>query len=250
MDVSFFVPFYNESGNAVPTIEMIVGCADARKISYEILAFDDASTDGCGEEVERYVAGHPGSPVTLIRNKANAGLGRNYLSGARIAKGEHYMMVCGDNDTPRETLDFILDHKGKADMIIPYLMNLGERPLGRRVFSRLFTALVGSISGSYLEYYNGIVLHKTATVLRFAPLSAGFAYQAEILCQAVAAGLSYVEIPIRTKPQLGFFLTSAFRLPNILSVLRGLWIILSHRRYHCAWNKRKRNFLSYVGRIR
>lgn len=230
--ITYFVPCYNEQDNVVPTIEMILAVMKSRRFSFDVLVFDDASTDKSAQNVKNFLQKNPEAPVKLIENNTTKGLGRNYLTGAQMASGEHYMMVCGDNDTPPETLNFMLDQLGKADMIVPYLLNLDERPFGRRMFSKGFTQIVRLFSSSRLRYYNGIVLHKTSTVRKYAPSSSGFAYQAEILCRALANGLSYIEVPIRTVPQVAFFKTSAFRFKNILSVARSLVRILINRAYH------------------
>jgi len=231
-DISFFVPCYNEEENVVPTMETIRVAMAERSWSSEILVYDDASVDRTAENVEAYQSAHLETEVRLFRNQRRRGPGANYLKGAFAARGRHYMMVSGDNDTPLASLQVLLAQIGRADMVIPYLENMQERPWLRRVLSKTFTRLVGWVSGSHLPYYNGMVIHRTETVRRFQPRTAGFAYQAEILCQAVANGLSYVEVPIRTVPQRGAFTTSALRLPNVISVVGSLGRMLWDPKYH------------------
>lgn len=232
-DISFFVPCYNEENNIIPTLDTIRMAMASRPWSSEILVYDDGSTDHTSQQVQAYQSSHPDMNIRLFTNDINRGLGTNYLRGAIEAQGAHYLMVCGDNDTPPATLEALLNQLGKADMVVHYIGNMEERPWIRRLLSMAFTSLVRKISGSSLRYYNGMVLHRTETVRRFQPHTAGFAYQAEILCQALAHGISFIEVPLRTVPQKGSFRTSAFRLTNIISVASSLWRIFRDPKYHC-----------------
>ena len=46
LDVTVVLPCYNEQDHVLAELERITGSLDASGISYEILAIDDASTDG------------------------------------------------------------------------------------------------------------------------------------------------------------------------------------------------------------
>src|SRR5262245_55925296 len=45
LDISFFVPCYNEEPNILGAIEKLVGISTKLGLSYEILVFDDCSRD-------------------------------------------------------------------------------------------------------------------------------------------------------------------------------------------------------------
>ncbi|MCG3205125.1 MAG: Undecaprenyl-phosphate 4-deoxy-4-formamido-L-arabinose transferase [Elusimicrobia bacterium] len=239
VDITFFLPCYNEEKNIVNAIETTQKAMEGRPQSYEILVYEDGSRDNSLSNIKQFMNTNPHVPIVLVQNEKNRGLGTNYVAGSLIAKGTYYMMVCGDNDTPLHTLNFMLDQLGKADIIVPYLFDMHDRPWGRRVVSNIFTKLVGSITGSHLKYYNGIVIHKTATVRRFPPNATGFAYQAEILCEAVANGLTYMEVPVKTLARAGFINTSAFRWRNVLSVSNSLWKMAWGKKYHSHSLKNK-----------
>ena len=88
-DITFFVPCYNEESNVIPSIENIIGAAIETGVSYEILLVDDSSQDNTVSMVEDYIKTHPEIPITLVKNKKNRGLGRNYVEGAYISKGKY-----------------------------------------------------------------------------------------------------------------------------------------------------------------
>lgn len=221
VDVSFLVSCYNEEENVAGALEGIAASLKGRHLTHEIIVVDDASTDATIARVEAYRAAHPDRPVSLYCNKENRGLGWNCVLGASVAVGRYFMLVHGDNVTPTEKISAILDRMGSADIIIPYVNNQRKRPLIRRLISNAFVAAVNLLSGHRLRYYNASVLYLREHVQRFRPRTSGFAFQAEILCQALNHGSSYIEIPFRMmKPEVfGIDMTtSAFSVKNILSV--------------------------------
>lgn len=228
VDVTFFVPCYNEAENIAATLTTIESVVSTRSLSYEIIVVDDNSRDGTSAVVHAYRGAKADVPIRLQRNERNMGLGHNYLASASRARGRYYMLVNGDNDIPAVTISMILDHLGRADVIVPYLENQASRPLYRRVLSRLFTFLVNLLGGHRLRYYNGPVLHFRTNVERFKPNAAGFAYQAELLCRALDHGCSYLEVPFRSAmwPNTK---TSAFHISNIVSVTASLGRIFAAR---------------------
>jgi len=221
VDITFFVPCYNEAPHVASTFEMIKRLMQRRSLTYEIAAVDDGSSDGTSQVVEAYCKEHPDQPIVFHRNPVNLGLGRNYFLWAKRSRGRHYMLINGDNDTSIDDFALILDHLGKADMIVPYVANQHDRPSHRNLISRGFNLAVSLVSGHRLRYYNGPVLHLRENVVRFEPKASGFAYQAEILCRALNEGCSHVEVPLYyvKKEQDS---SSGFRLHNIASVLKSL----------------------------
>lgn len=228
VEVTFFVPCFNEAANIAGTLDLIRWVAQEKRITYEVIVVDDGSTDDTSDMVRKYCETNSHVPVRLHRNPVNRGVGYNYLSMASQTRGKYYLLVNGDNDIPREDIAAVVECRGKADIIIPYVVNQEERALLRQITSNLFTQLVTLLSGHHLRYYNGIVLHLQANVERFRSRATGFGYQAELLCRALNAGCSYLEMPFRTLAKHRNR-SSAFRLSNMLSVLGSLGRIFVDR---------------------
>lgn len=228
IDITFFVPCYNEEENVIPTLETIKAAATAQNLHYEILVVDDGSVDQTYSIIEQYLRQHSDFPVTLLKNEINKGLGYSYMRGAAESHSEHYIYIPGDNCTSAEMMIHILKEIGKADIIIPYLENPQIRSWFRRAISFGFTALVNLINGKKIKYYNGLVMHKRKNVLRFKNVGSGFAYQAEMLSQLLGDGCSYLQIPYKSTGRKAGKV-SALRCSNIISVIGSLLRIFKMR---------------------
>lgn len=228
MDLSVYVPCFNEVQNIGPVIETITEALRPLNLTYEILIFDDGSTDGTGDVVAKIARENPGYPIRLFRNDKNLGLGTNYFRGADEAHGKYYMMVNGDNDAPVELMRTVLNECGKYDMVIPHLGKNDKRSCIRRLLSRTFTRIVQILSGTHLRYYNCAVLHLTENIRSAKTRTFGYGYQAELLCELLSQGKTYTEVEV---PHLlrGSGRSKAFRFSNVLAVLGSLNRIFQRR---------------------
>lgn len=234
VQLTFFVPCLNEEGNVGRAIDAVIEVMQQVNTTYEIIVVDDASSDGTVEEVRGRVGRYPHVDIKLIRNKFRRGLGRNYFIAAHRARGEYYMLACGDAAQPPEAIHAIVALMGKADAIVPYFGLNDTRTMPRRFLSLTFTGLVNLISGNRLKYYNGPVLHKTENVRMWFSETAGFAYQAELLCRLLDEGISVVEVQmVISHRDQGT--SKAFKLGNFLSVANALFHIALRRLERLAY---------------
>src|SRR5262245_889302 len=226
VEVSFLVPCLNEEATVVGTIETIMDAASRAACSHEILVFDDGSRDNTAGVVEAFQAAHPLAPIRLFRNKVNRGLAYNFVESAFCARGRYYRAVPGDNVEPVETIEQIIRNRGTADIIVPYFVEIRNRPFRRKVISKLYTCLVNLASGNRLAYYNGNPLYLRAHVMRFHVECSGFGYQAEFLTRLISQGATYKEIPLVAYDREG---SAAINVKNLLSVAHSLMTIALRR---------------------
>ena len=227
-DITFFIPCLNEENLIVLTLETLREAVGERDLTYEILVFDDHSTDRTVPVVEAYMKEHPESTIRLIKNETQKGLGRNYVDGSYLGRGKHYMLVCGDNNESKDTLLAILDKMGTADIVLPYMGNRDSRPFVRRALSYGFKTIVNFLSGFSVKYYNGPSIHLRVNVMRWHPDTDGFGYQAEMINRLLIEGATYVEVPIRNVDRRGDG-SQAFNMLNYLSVSHSLFQVLLRR---------------------
>lgn len=227
VDVTFFVPCLNEEANVIPTLEVIREAVRQVGCTWEIIVWDDASTDRTVAVVEAYRAAHPQLPLRLERNERTLGLARNYVDAAFAGRGKYHKIVAGDNAEPVADLVAILSRMGEAEVVIPYLRDDIRRP-GRRLLSRTFTGLVNALSGFHLHYYNGAALHLRYNVMRWHSDTYGFAYQAEMLTRLLSEGATWIEVPIDNLEAQGRR-SKALTVKNALSVGHSLLQIMLRR---------------------
>jgi glycosyltransferase involved in cell wall biosynthesis len=194
IDVTLFVPCYNEEQNVIPTIESIIEACRHVDCSYEILVIDDASSDRSAEVISAYQEAHPGVPLRLVSNSVNMGLAYNFTEAALMGCGKYYRIVCGDNVEPVATQVAILSKMGERDLVIPYPLVVENKTWLRRVLSRTYTRLVNLVSGQRLRYWNGCALIRRHDVTRWHRGTRGFGFQAQLINRLLASGRTFVEV--------------------------------------------------------
>jgi glycosyltransferase involved in cell wall biosynthesis len=219
--ISIIVPCLNEEENLEGTIECVKEAiaSSAAFSDYEILIFNDFSTDATGriaEEIKKRER-----HIRVIHNPKNMGFGYNYTEGVRLASKDYILMVPGDNEIPAEAIRNVMSLAGAADVVIPYTANMHVRPPSRRVISRLFVLGMNTLFGLDLKYYNGTCLIKSGLLKKIPLKTWGFAYMAAILVRLLSSGASFVETGVdisqRSKGR-----TKAFRVKNIVSVFSAI----------------------------
>lgn len=210
------VPAYNEERNIEKAIRNYTKAVRSITNDYEIIIFNDGSTDKTEEIADALAKRSP--RVRVVHNKKNMGLGYNYREGFRLAKKNYYIMFSGEGEILESSVKSVLNQAGKADIIVPYIGNFKVRPLYRRIISDGFTTLLNLLFGLDLKYYNGYVLHRTKLLKKVRMTTNSFAYQAEILVRLLKSrrGYSYIQVPYRTAKTIG---SSCFRIKNLIGVL-------------------------------
>ena len=226
LDITFFVPCYNEEQNVSGAIDKLTTVASTLGLSYEIIVFDDCSKDRTVEVVSAYQHEHPDAPVRLVTRERNYGVSRNFVEGAFQGRGRFYRLVCGDDIEPIESHVALARRIGEADMIIPYFTRIDGRPFHRHVISRLFTLLVNVASGYSLRYYNGCPIYRRFDIIRYHVETTGFGYQAELLTRLLHEGRTFVEVPLVSIDRAG---SGSINLRNFLSVAHSLLKIALRR---------------------
>ena len=226
--LSLFVACYNEQDNILGTLETLVGALQRTVPSFDIIVVDDASKDESVLRIRKFMADNPQLPIRLLLNAHNEGVAGNYAEGAFRAKGEWYRMICGDNVEPAEALETIFKAIGKAEVIVPYTVEIRGRSLFRRILSKSYTALVNLLSGYRMHYYNGLLVTRTDYVRRWHSNSHGFGFQADLLTRLLSKNLSFLEVAVYGQErQTGE--SKALTLRNLASVAHSLQNILIRR---------------------
>jgi glycosyltransferase involved in cell wall biosynthesis len=217
--ISFVVPSLNEEANLEAAVRDLEIGTQGRVDDYEVLIFNDGSTDRTGEIADRLANKNPRIRVTHHKTPHN--LGSCYREGLGQAKFEHYMFVPGDHEFPRYALERMLDHIGAADIVLHYVTNFEVRTRFRRTASHAYTALVNRLFGLDVKYFNGAIIHRTALLRALPACSDGFAYQTEFLVRLIKAGATVESVGCLMEARRGGR-SSALRLHNLRNVGKTL----------------------------
>lgn len=217
--VSVIVPCLNEEENLRETYENVAAALRATASEWEILIFNDGSSDRTGEIADAIAEKDP--TVHVVHHASNKGFGYTFNRGLSIARMKYISVIPGDNEISFESMKRIYQLLGKADMVIPFTVNMEVRPWGRRLVSRLFTLVMNSIFRCELQYYNGPTLHRTDLVRSLNVNTSGFAFQPIMLVKLIRRGYSVCEVDMYLQRKRNYR-SSAVRLKNIVSVIMAI----------------------------
>lgn len=97
------IPTYNGSKTISRMLDILLPQCDER---VEVIICDNASTDGTGEIIEKYLRDYPF--VQYIKSERNIGPDSNFIRCMTIAKGKYTLLLSDDDILMEESLSVIL----------------------------------------------------------------------------------------------------------------------------------------------
>ncbi|MAF51018.1 MAG: hypothetical protein CMH64_02905 [Nanoarchaeota archaeon] len=219
--ITVMIPAYNEEKGLATTVNMVQKIIEDLFTDYEILIFDDFSSDRTGEIADDLVKENP--KIRAIHNEKNRGLGYNFRRGAKIATKEYYCLIWADVDSTSDSIKYLLSHTGDADFITSYIGDK-KRALHRRFVSEGFIYTLNLLFNMNMRGYCGITVYNTEQLRNVKMRTNSFAMNAEVMIPLVKRGFSYKEYPLSAeKEKIGE--STIFRLKNIIGVLKTVSIL-------------------------
>ena len=117
--VSVVLPCYNEESHVLLEIQRICGALEAAEYPYELLAIDDASTDGTLEVLEKAATEFPHLKVVPFQRNGGAGTVRRI--GSKMALGDIVVWTDADMTYPNERIPELvamLDADPSVDQVV------------------------------------------------------------------------------------------------------------------------------------
>lgn len=226
--LTVIVPALNEEENLSETMQAVEPLLEKWFNDYEILIFNDGSSDQTGS-----IADHLSSQnkkIRVIHNLQTMGLGYNYKRGVEMATKDYVVMIPGDNEISGESFEAMFKRLGAKEILIPYTINTETRPLVRRWLSKSYTTLINTLFGLKLRYFNGPVIHERSLIQSIVIHTDSFAYQSEALIKLIRLGHTYEEMGMFLKGRKGGK-SKAFHLKNVFRVLKS--IVQLFNEIHC-----------------
>lgn len=220
--VSIIVPALNEGGNVAQAINAVAKVCAVAGADYEILVFNDGSSDRTGEIADHIAKRNP--RVRVFHNPHTMGLGYIFQRGIEASTKSFLMFFPGDADMASWSLGYLIRQAHTADLVITYPRNISARPFLRRILSVTFVKLLNILLGLSLRYYTGSFICKVRSVEKLPLVAQGFAALFEFKIHMLKAGCTYREIPFdhvgRTQGR-----SKAFRLANIIDTSRMVLVL-------------------------
>lgn len=196
--ISCYVACFNEENNIQSTLKHLHEALLKNNLDNEIIVIDDGSTDSSVTKIKQWRTENPKINFKLVTRSKNLGLAKNFSRALKISSGEYFRLICGDDVEPFVSLDKILSHVGKKDLVLPYHTKCPGKTVLRCAISWIYTFLINTLTGHKIKYYNGLTIAKKSDFIKFCRPKLGFSFQADFICQCLAAGRTYVEVGVET----------------------------------------------------
>lgn len=214
--VSIVIPAFNEElviGESIATVTKLV-----QKLidDFEIVVVNDGSRDKTAETVR--VIAKKNKRVKLFQHEKNEGLGKTFRDGIQFSTKKYVTGYPADNDQSPMVLADLIRNRKKADLVSSYVTNANTRTPVRRFISWLFIAVMNTLFGLDLKYYNGYFICRRDLLHTVPLISKGFTIFAEIKVKLIKRGVTFTEIPYETRPR-SFGVSKALRIRNIIQTI-------------------------------
>lgn len=150
--ISFVVPVYNERESLETLFQEIKDAMTSLSTAFEIVFVNDGSTDESADVLKRLAAKHLN--VRVIEFRRNFGKAAALDAGFRATEGNIVFTMDADlQDDPAEISNFLSKIDEGYDVVSGW-KEVRHDPIGKTLPSKVFNAVVGSLSGVKLNDFN------------------------------------------------------------------------------------------------
>jgi dolichol-phosphate mannosyltransferase len=221
--ITVIIPALNEEGAIKAVVIDTLKALKDRFESYEIIIFDDGSTDATGKIADQLA--RDSGTVRVIHHERTMGLGFSVRSGYDVATKEYVMWVPGDHGMKSDSLDVMFDSLDGSDIVIPYIANPEFRSKKRQLVSQAYVSILNLAFGLKLRYYNGPLIYRTSIIQNITTTMLGFGFFSEALILSLKNGASYVEVPTFHQRR-AHGSSKAFSLKNLVEISMSMCKLL------------------------
>jgi glycosyltransferase involved in cell wall biosynthesis len=197
--LSVIVPIYNERERLEDTLKRIL----ALPLDMEILAVDDASTDGTSEILDAIAAFE--KRIRVFRHPYNMGNGASVKTGMRNARADVLQIIDADGQHPPEDIPAFFEKTKTYDLVVGQRAAGSEASAFRNFGNWVFNNFAGYVAGCRIpDLTCGMRALKREIALEFIDLFPnGFSLPATSTLSVIKAGYPITWIPIKSVKREG-----------------------------------------------
>jgi glycosyltransferase involved in cell wall biosynthesis len=194
--VSLILPMFNEAQSVETTMRSALEQLDQHFIDYEIIVADDASTDDCAEQVERWTRNN--DRIKLVRLSRNERFGGALRAGFAAGSKEYLVYTDFDLPVPLADLPRWLEEFANADVLTGHASEVVKHTNWRQsVISKGYNFLVRSLFGVRLRDINfGFKAVRKTVIDEIVLRSKSPFVDAELFVQAQRSGFRVKEVAV------------------------------------------------------
>lgn len=200
LDVTVVLAVFNESGHLRTEIDRIRAALDSSPYTYEILAVDDGSTDGSGEELQAI------DGIRLLRFAQNRGSGSARKAGTKAARGEVVVWTDADMTYPNERIPELVKALEGADQVVGARTSEQGTHRFARVPMKWFIRKLASylVDQKIPDLNSGLRVFRADVARQYLHLlPPGFSCVTTITMAFLSNGYSVTYVPIDYSPRAG-----------------------------------------------
>ncbi|MGA3352408.1 MAG: glycosyltransferase [Acidimicrobiales bacterium] len=235
LELTIVVPYYNPGPSLVGHVADVITLLRQRKVSFEVIAVSDGSTDGSDEGLAQL-----GPEVQVVHLPVNQGKGHALRVGLGLGRGRYLGFIDGDGDIPAPVLGEFVDciEQGTPDFAIGskrHPESMVVYPWLRRFYSWGYQGLTRVLFGlDVTDTQSGIKLARREIVTELLPIlkEDGFTFDLELLAVARRRGYdNVVELPVEIRERFSSTISPRAVLDMLVDTVRLTWRLRIARGY-------------------
>lgn len=230
MKLSILIPIYNEEAWIATVIARVLAVRLGDNVETEIIAVDDASTDGTAEALEALRTRYPGK-VTVLRHERNRGKGGAIRTAIAHATGEFAVIQDSDLEYNPEDLPQVLRplFEGHADVVYgSRFVASGERRVlyfWHSLANHLLTTACNMVADLNLtDMETGYKAFRLSLVQSIPLRSERFGIEPELTIKLAQRGIAMYEVPITYRGRT----YEEGKKIGLKDAIQALWIIVNY----------------------
>jgi len=230
MKLSILIPIYNEEAWIATVIARVLAVRLGDNVETEIIAVDDASTDGTAEALDALRMRYPGK-MTVLRHERNRGKGGAIRTAIAHATGEFAVIQDSDLEYNPEDLPQVLRplFEGHADVVYgSRFVASGERRVlyfWHSLANHLLTTACNMVADLNLtDMETGYKAFRLSLVQSIPLRSERFGIEPELTIKLAQRGIAMYEVPISYRGRT----YEEGKKIGLKDAIQALWIIVNY----------------------